>query len=84
MKTISIVLLSVLLIGVSVAFFFDHTAQVAKLNTANIALTQLQEKSAKQTKTGLVLINCANATEKAYVATKKYVSVVACVRAGLK
>ena len=81
---IAIILLTLALLGVGGLFFVDHLNQTVKLNQANAMITSLQEKSAKQTKTGLVLINCANATEKTYQETKQYVSVVACVKAGLK
>jgi hypothetical protein len=81
---ITIILLIIALLGVSGVFFLDHTNMANKLASANAALVEIQAKSARQTTTATVLIRCANATEKAYVDTKKYVSVVACVKAGLQ
>lgn len=84
MIKITLIVLGLALVGVSAAFVFDHTSLTKRLASTNAALSLLQEKSARQTKTATILINCANTTEKTYVDTKKYVSVVSCFKAGLR
>ncbi len=82
MKTI-IALLSVLLIGVSVGFYLDHSNLTKKNNASALDLAKLQTTSTKQTATIKTLLSCANLTEKTYQQTKKYSSVVSCIKTRL-
>ncbi|HCC06162.1 TPA: hypothetical protein DEP94_02275 [Candidatus Nomurabacteria bacterium] len=75
MKT-TIALLSVLLIGVSVGFYLDHTKLTAQV-------TKVQASAVKQSNTIKTLLSCANLTEKTYQQTKKYASVVSCIKVRL-
>lgn len=82
MKT-TIALISVLLIGVSVGFYLDHTSLTTKNNDLNSKVTSVQANSLKQSNTIKTLLSCANLTEKTYQQTKKYASVVSCIKVRL-
>ena len=82
MKT-TIALLSVLLIGVSVGFYLDHSSLTKKADDLTSNLTKVQTTSTKQTATIKTLLSCANSTEKIYQQTKKYASVISCIKTRL-
>ncbi|MEI6810868.1 MAG: hypothetical protein WCK60_02340 [Candidatus Nomurabacteria bacterium] len=82
MKT-TIALLSVLLIGVSVGFYLDHSSLIKKNDAAALDLAKIQTTSTKQTATIKTLLSCSNITEKTYQQTKRYTSVVSCIKTRL-
>ena len=82
MKTI-IALLSVLLIGVSAGFYLDHSSLTKKNTSLSADIAKIQTTSTKQTATIKTLLSCANLTEKTYQQTKKYSSVVSCIKTRL-
>lgn len=82
MKT-TIALLSVLLIGVSVGFYLDHTRLTKMNEVLTSEKTKIKSISTKQTSTIKTLLECANLTEKTYQETKKYYSINYCIKSRL-
>lgn len=82
MKT-TIALLSVLLIGLSVGFYLDHTSLTTKNTNLTSQVAKVQTGAVKQSNTIKTLLSCANLTEKTYQQTKKYYSVISCIKARL-
>ncbi len=80
---ITIALLTLLLIGVSVWFFIDHTALTKKNDAQVVTITKMQSGNANQATIIKNILSCANTTENTYNKTKTYVSVSACIKSKL-
>jgi hypothetical protein len=77
---ITIASLAILLIGVSVGFYLDHST-LQKKNDEQLALiTKMQSAGVKQDKAIKTLITCVNITEKTYQQTQKYSSLSSCIK----
>ncbi|MCX6756585.1 MAG: hypothetical protein NTW35_00305 [Candidatus Nomurabacteria bacterium] len=82
MKT-TIVLLSVLIIGVSVGFYLDHSSLIKKTKALNSDISTMKAAYAKQTTEIKTILSCVNLTEKAYTEAKQYSSAKACIKTRL-